>query len=410
MKSLDKVAIGFLFLMVFSIFYSLFLLSVSSIGFAAIALYRFIVEKPKIDWKNFSPFAILTLLFFLTFISGINSEDLGHWLRHLRLKAPFLFIPLAFYIQRDLVSREFYKISLAFITISIISSFQILSQLVDVESIVGLIKRGQAFNTPVDHIKYSIYIAFSIILSFIFYTERRSVLPAWTNKLLLIGGIYLFIILHLLAVRSGIAVFYVSMFFVLLRLAFRYKQKSIYAALGILILAPFVAYKTIPTLNKKVEYMIYDYKMYQKGEGSNLSDSERLYSYKVGVEIFKSSPFLGSGIGDLKAVCKEKYSLLFGKNLEKYPHNQFLFILAGSGIIGLVLFLIGMCYPIFYFRKKQDSEFFAIWLIIVVSFMVENTLERSYSISFFLLFLLGGMCKMNQSYFNRDIVSNPHVR
>ena len=410
MNWLDKAAIGFLYLMIFSIFYSLFLLSISSLGFSAIALYKYLKQRPSLEFKRVAPFLAITLLFFLTFLSGVNSEDLNHWLRHLRLKAPFLFIPLAFYIQRSLVSREMNKLSLAFFSLTIISTIQIVIQFFDVDSILQLIKKGQSLDTPVDHIKYSIYIAFSIILGLIFYIENRFAEAKWVKSFFLLGSIYLFVILHLIAVRSGLAVFYIAIFFILFRYAIQFKRKEIYILLGILMLAPFVAYKTIPTLNKKIEYMIYDFKMFQKGEGSNLSDSERLYSYKVGLDIFQSSPILGSGIGDLKNECKKRYQSMFGKNLEKYPHNQFLFILAGSGLLGLILFLIGMCYPIFYFRKKQSSEFFAIWLIFIVSFLVENTLERSYSISFFLLFLLGGMCKMNENYFNDEMVSNPQSR
>jgi len=160
--------------------------------------------------------------------------------------------------------------------------------------------------------------------------------------------------------------------------------------------------------------MLYDYKMFKKGEGQNLSDSERLYSYQIGYEIFKDSPILGCGIGDLRKLCGEKFMSKYQMDVSKYPHNQYLFILAGSGILGLVLFLIGMCYPIFYFRKKQDSLFFAIWLIVIISFLVENTIERSYSISFFLLFFLGSMCKMltdnSSTYLSDEIVSNPQSR
>jgi len=189
MNTLDKAAIGLLFLMVFSIFYSLFMLSVSSLAFSAIALYKYFIEKPKRNWKGFTPFGALILIFALTFISGINSEDLTHWLRHLRLKLPFLFIPIAFYLQRELVAKEFHKISLSFFLIAIVSSFQIIFQIFDVESIVLLIKKGQSFSTPVDHIKYSIYIAFSIIIGLVHFIERRNELPSWLKPVLSIGSI-----------------------------------------------------------------------------------------------------------------------------------------------------------------------------------------------------------------------------
>ncbi len=410
MNNLNKAAIGFLYLMIFSIFYSLFLLSISSLGFSALALFKFVKETPKYSFRKLSPFLALTLLFIIIFISGINSEDLSSWLRHLRLKAPFLFIPMAFYVYRSLIVRERDKLSLAFFILSIVSSFQIIYQVMDVDSMVALIKKGQAFATPVDHIKYSLYIAFSIILGFVFIVENRFSEVRWSKWFYAIGSLYLFIILHLLAVRSGLVVFYISMFFILIRYGIQSRSPVVLVLLVLLITSPIIAFKTFPTLNKKLEYMVYDFKMYQKGEGSNLSDAERLFSYKVGMDIFKSSPILGSGIGDLKEECRKRYKSIFNRELNKYPHNQFLFILAGCGIFGLVLFLVGMCYPVFYFRKKQDSEFLAIWLIFVVSFLVENTLERSYSISFFLLFLLGGMCKMNHSYSNEEIVSNPQSR
>ena len=409
MNRLDKVAIGFLCLMIYSIYYSLFLLSISSIGFAAIALYKVIVEKPSFNKSQILPFATLLLVFIVTFISGINSEDLGHWLRHLRMKLPFLILPPAFYILRKSVAKYYDQLCLAFLSVGIISTFPVLIDLFQLDSMVAMIKKGQSLNTPVDHIKYSLYLAFSCLIALIFLVEKRLEFK-YKNPLLLLGGFYLFVFLHLLAVRSGLVVFYLTSFILLFRYAIIFKKPILYFLLFVLSVSPFLAYKTVPTLKKKVEYMIYDYRMYQKGEGRDLSDSERLYSYEIGYEIFKESPLLGSGIGDLKKLCADKFKAKYQLDNSKYPHNQFLFILAGSGIVGLILFLIGMCYPIFYFRKKQDSLFFAIWLIFIISFLVENTIERSYGISFFLLFFLGSMCKMLSDYFSEEIVDNPQSR
>lgn len=412
MKILDKAAIGFLCLMIISIYYSLFLLSISSIGFSAIALYKVIVEKPKFNNKVFLPFAAMMLVFLVTVISGINSEDLGHWVRHLRMKLPFLILPPAFYVLRAPVAKYFDTLCLFFLGVGVLSTMPVLIQFADVDGLVGMIKKGQSINTPVDHIKYSIYIAFSILIAMLFSIEKRYVFGF--GKVFLLGaGIYLFLFLHLLAVRSGLAVFYITAFILILRYAILLRKSILYLVLLLLVASPFVAYKTIPTLKKKVEYMVYDFRMYQKGEGKDLSDSERLYSYEVGYEIFKESPILGSGIGDLKKLCRDKFMSKYQMDLNKYPHNQFLFILAGSGILGLLLFVIGMCYPIFHFRKKQDSLFFAIWLIVIISFLVENTIERSYGISFFLLFFLGSMCKMisdHPDYFNEEIASNPQSK
>jgi len=354
MKTLDKAAIGFLCLMIYSIYYSLFLLSVASIGFSAIALYKFVTEKPQIDKSVARPFFVIMLVFVATFVTGINSEDLAHWVRHLRMKLPFVFLPPAFYILRKPVSQQFDKLCMLFFGLALVSTIPILIQFGDLESMVALIKKGQSLDTPVDHIKYSLYVAFSILIAMIFFIEKRFTFK-YSKQALLFGGIYLFVFLHLLAVRSGLAVFYLTTFILLLRYAVLLKKPILYLLLLVLIAAPFAAINFVPTLKKKIEYMKYDYAMYLKGEGKNLSDAERLYSYDVGFEIFKESPILGSGFGDLKKLSVEKLKSKYQLDNNKYPHNQFLFILAGGGIIGFILFLIGMCYPIFYFRKKQDS-------------------------------------------------------
>ena len=395
MKILDKAVIGLLCLMIISIYYSLFLLSISSIGFAALALYKLITEKPSINKKDLLPFAALILIFMVTFVSGINSEDLTVWIRQMRLKLPFLLMPIAFYLLRKPVARHFDFLSLFFLGVALVSTFPVMLQFTKMESMVAIIEKGQSLNTPVDHIKYSMYLAFSIIIAIVFLVEKRSTFK-YKRSVLLVGGLYLFIFLHLLAVRSGLAVFYGVSFILLLRYAILLKKPILLFLALVFVAFPFIAFKTVPTFKKKIEYMIYDYQMYKSGKGKDLSDSERMYSYEIGYEIFKESPVLGSGIGDLKKLCVEKFKAKYNLSVKKYPHNQYLFVLAGSGLVGLLLFLVGMCYPIFYFRKKQDSLFLSIWLIFIISFLVENSIERSYSISFFLLFFLGSMCKMSE--------------
>lgn len=133
--------------------------------------------------------------------------------------------------------------------------------------------------------------------------------------------------------------------------------------------------------------MKYDWEQYKKGEGNNYNDSERLMSYSVAWELFKQRPLLGTGIGDLKTEMKEGHLAQFGsKEKYIYPHNQYLFLLSGIGIVLTLLFLLGLYAPL---AAALNNPF--LWLIFTIlslAFLVENTIQRAVSTAFFTFFIL----------------------
>ncbi len=392
-----------LIVMTIGLLYSRAMMSISMILMSAAAIVYQVKYKPNFNSKTFLPFGALMLVFVGIFVSGINSEDLNFWVKHMRLKLPFMLLPAAFYVFKKQVKEVSPIVFGSFLAMMTFSTIPILSQLFDSEILVQQIAKGQAVDTPIDHIKYSLFLAFSIFIGIDFWINSHK---KWKH-LLLILSIYLIVILHFLAVRSGLAVFYISSIVLIFWYGLRSMKKTLLLALIPIFLLPIVAFNTIPSFKKKAQYMLYDFQMYQKGEGAKYSDSERIYSIQVGLEIFKSAPILGSGIGDLKQACKDQYQLLFEVEGEKYPHNQIIYYLAGSGIVGLLFFLLGMYFPMFYFRKELTMLFIALMLILSLSFVVENTIERAHSIAFVLLFMLTLMCNYTADYFN---ASKPQSR
>jgi len=73
---------------------------------------------------------------------------------------------------------------------------------------------------------------------------------------------------------------------------------------------------------------------------------------------------------------------------------MYLFLLSGLGIVGFILFFLGLFIPVFRNIKDLESVFVLLLIMLLVSFMVENTLQRSYSTAFFLFFYLAGLCYM----------------
>ena len=75
----------------------------------------------------------------------------------------------------------------------------------------------------------------------------------------------------------------------------------------------------------------------------------------------------------------------------KMPHNQFVYVYAGTGIIGLLGFLFALFYPLLYKKAYREPIFFAFYIIVLASFIVENTIENSLGAGFFAFFLLLGL-------------------
>lgn len=330
---------------------------------------------------------VLIVLVYL--LSGINTEDHAHWLKQVRIKLPFLLLPLAFYILRKeatVLGHKWLHYTLA--GVGLLSTVPVLYHYyTHKEALIAAIGHGHYIPTPIDHIHYSIILAYaSLSMVLIFLQDRYR--QSTAEKAVSLGVAALIAaVLHILAVRSGLAILYIGLGAI--TVWYVVQQRRLLLGLGaitMLALLPFLAYKTVPSLQKKISYMVYDFQQYQKGEGNNYSDSERLMSYKIALDLAKEQPIVGHGVGDLRQLMIERHQALYGQK-EKYifPHNQYLYVLSGSGILGFLTFFLGLLSPLLFGHRRPFLVL--IFIVMLASFMVENTLQRAVSIAFFMLFI-----------------------
>ena len=113
----------------------------------------------------------------------------------------------------------------------------------------------------------------------------------------------------------------------------------------------------------------------------------RLAKWSVYYDIFTTKPLLGTTLGDIGDVRKEKY-LEKGFNdlaLHNYnAHNQYLEILATLGILGLAVFLMLLFYPLV--KKETDTLYAPFLIICLITFCTESLLLRQQGILFFMFF------------------------
>jgi hypothetical protein len=78
----------------------------------------------------------------------------------------------------------------------------------------------------------------------------------------------------------------------------------------------------------------------------------------------------------------------------KLPHNQLLWTLATTGLIGLSLFLLAFFYPLVINRHYTNWLMLVLHLTIFSSFFTEATFEEQIGAGFYLTFLLVLMNQM----------------
>ncbi len=386
------------------IIYSPYILSNAQIGLLACAVFDIQLKPFKVrlhprlvqNWFAFWKTPVFwapSVLFIMVLVGALYSSDIFYGFERFVLKLPFFGLLFAFFCLPRLTRRGYmglfyYLVILLFLTNLGIGA----NYLLHFEEINQALEMGQPIPTPRNHIRYSLLLGLGILSGFVLVHKNfyfRSQAERW-----MIAGftIFNFVFIHILSVRSGLAVMYCSLIGWVLILMWTQK-KFLFGLLTLAAVAsaPVMAYYTIPSFQSKISYANWEWHEFMHGRTSTSSDQGRLRSLDVGYQVFREHPIIGVGVGDLKQEIYKKYDQLYPDSKKIMPHNQFLSVAAGSGIIGLLLFLVAFCYP-FLARRHYRNPFFAIlFLTFFLSFIVENTLENSIGIGFFCLFLGMGL-------------------
>lgn len=406
MHFLNKQNLVFFFscLLMASMIYSPYLLSVSMFGLAVLCLvevefgersFRIELDRGALRrlrrfWK-YPALMSLGLFFLVVLLSFWQTYDYGYWLARLRIKLPFIGLPLVFIALPRFRERQVLGLFYVLLIILLLTSLGIgVNYLLHYEQINELIKEGRPIPTPRNHIRFSLVLAYGILGGAYLYYRRFKWRYEWERPLILAVTAFLFLFMHFLSVRTGLAALYLGVLTMLARYVYVYRRYGL--AVGVLaglILLPVIGYHTMPSFRNKVNYMRWDWKMYQEGKGADYADSGRLTSLKVGYDLFRENPVFGVGAGNLRAETARVFAAEHPEFREPLvPHNQFLFVLAGTGLAGLSLFLFAFFFPLFYRYNYREPLLMGFYSIAFAAFMLEHTIENSIGVAFYCFFVL----------------------
>ena len=377
--------------------YSPFLNTLSIILFTVLGVAHIAVAEDKNfrdTFKGFiqhKGFLAVTAIFFIVLLSGIYTENWNDMAEKIRIKLPFLILPFAFFSLPSLSKRHFYHLFYGLLVVMFISSIVVaIDGFSNYAETVQNIDKGKSFDTPINHIRYSLLLTLAILSGYFIWKERITIRYQWENKVVLMATLWLFLFIHVLSVRSGLMSLYAAIFFLLIHYILQTKK---YLLGGLLMLGlfslPIVAYFSVPSFKTKIEYTLRDLKNYNEGFAYHYNDGQRLVSWEIGIRVGNQHPVLGVGYGDVLQEVAKIYAEDY-PTLEKRPdpHNQFIFFYVGTGLLGLGLFLWCFFTPLFYQKGYQHAFLLAFHVVIFFSFIPENTINSSVGTSVYVIPLL----------------------
>ena len=324
-------------------------------------------------------------------VSLLYGSDLSNTIFNNEIKLSLLVFPLSFLLSKlDLkkIYRSIFKSFIEGIFLAVLLSIlnSTIQYYYEKDSSVFFYDQLSYFS----HASYfSMYLNFAIGLLYFFWFSptKKDYLKPYLNFSL---SFFFSIIVLLLASKTGIltliAIHFIAGFYWVLR----YK-KIIQGLLLILSISTVIGVSLSyapQSLNRIVQ--LKDTTKNFEGEPSS-STNIRIAVWKESYSLIKEKPILGYGTGDVMNVLTEKYKEKEYHELAKKhlnSHNQFIQILLGSGIVGLIYFLILLFYP---FTKQLSPAQLLLYIIfltlIIVNFMTESMLETQSGVIFFAFFI-----------------------
>ncbi len=359
------------------------MLSRAMVSFAAALLvvpYLFSFQTVTVNKKIVTGILLILLP---VLISGFWSSNTTVWWNSLLVKIPLLtlFLGLSAY---PLDSVLWKRISLIFILIiSIGCAWSMAQYFRNPAEMQAAYLKAKVLPTLADHdyVRFSwmVVIAIALGIKTVLIENKRN------TKIILISIlVFLTLYLHILATKTGLLCLYASAGFYLFHLVFLQKKWKAGLVFLVLLFAILItAYLSLATLRNRVQYVLYDFSLYSKGNTiPGYNDAARLQSLKAGWEITNENPLTGVGFGNIPEAINNWHEKNHPQSLpyERFrPANEWLVYGTGSGWPGMICFSIGILLLLTAVATKNPLS----QIISIISFiplMTDDTLEGQYGV------------------------------
>jgi O-antigen ligase len=336
---------------------------------------------------------LLPLLLFFTYLIGYYfgsdpKESLDQLDKRFGLLGyPVLFFFLSGNLQRQAITRMLYAFVLVCLTISLVCYANAIWNIIQAGAIQveGKERNYYYFSylqltsiVRIDPIYLSLYINFSIVILLFKPLKKRII------SFVLV--VYLILFNLLVASKAGIIGLIIVLVIYILSLI-----RNRYLAVGgtILIVTTFVVLLFSSKFLKERFIVSTEFEYDRPWAGDWNSTSQRLAIWTCAVETIKDVFPWGYGTADgqkalNKTYVKKKY--IRGYEDDYNAHSEYLHTMLDTGVLGLLVLLIILCWPLFRSLNLGNQLFTSFLVLMIFYFVVEVVLARRDGITFFLFF------------------------
>lgn len=358
--------------------------SVKELPFIVLGLFSIVIfiREKKIDTKTFT---ILGLFFVVNIFSLLYTKDLSNGLKRIEGLLPLLYLTFSYCVFSKMELRFERKFIENWILIFNGSNFVFLI-------VVSLYFYYQSIPITYNSVR-TVFNEIPLINMHPIYLSVTSVLGVMSSIYIFRDNVkkcsFLIAVNVILLFLTGARATFIGFFMILfLVLFFGRLSSKIKFSLGVI--SCFLIYFLFAfnsDFKKRFREMIIP--VSYATVNPNNSTSVRIAVWDCGIQKIKSSnTFIGNGIGDVPSVLQECYDAQYPE-LEKYynTHNQYFSILLGTGLIGLLSFLLFFIYLFIHALKNKNHFLMVLVLFYLYIFNFENIIERKYGILLLLFFL-----------------------
>lgn len=137
----------------------------------------------------------------------------------------------------------------------------------------------------------------------------------------------------------------------------------------------------------RIYQIIWEFDIYRKGGNpSGHSVTQRIEYYKMAFQIIRENFWFGTGTGGYHTAYQKKYNqnkFFKEQQFRQRSHNMFLSYWIDFGVIGLIYICFALFAPVFMEQKLHSFLLLVFLLIVLLSFMNEDSLNNHDAISFF---------------------------
>ena len=334
-------------------------------------------------------FWVLISLFLLHLMGLLYTSNFEYALKDLKIKLPIFFLPIVFITSPSLSVREFRSILKVLLITALLSSIYGMYYYLHYFQVTFFELREMSHF--ISHIRLSLLNTIAAFAAFYLLAKNNWRKFSYTNLYYLMAGIWLFIFNGIMGARMGLVVFFILLLLGSIFLVIRHKKIWLAAVLLVLMIAlPILSYVTLPSIKMRTHEVVYELQSYQLNQDPNgKSIAQRFVYWNIAWDIFKTAPLIGIGTGDVADAFNSYYLAhpnLLQQQYQHRAHNQWLTILLTFGILGLLLFMLVVFYPLFYKRKYLDYFYIVFFIAFALSLLTEDTLETQAGVTFYALF------------------------